>query len=83
MRCQLQVVRIDAHQRLAALDGLARIDEPLNDFARHTKAQIALDSGGHDSRECTSRGGRILDDSDPDQRRLAAGIGCRGLAASG
>ncbi|MCY1329328.1 hypothetical protein D9M69_149220 [compost metagenome] len=51
VRRQLQVVRVDAHERLAALDGLAGIDQTLQHFARDTKAQVALDPGGNGSRE--------------------------------
>ncbi len=61
LRCQLEVHDIDTHQRLAALYRLAAVHEPGGDFARDTKAEVALhardDDAGERSRGLDCRGG--------------------------
>ena len=58
---------VDPHERLSDLDGLAGIDQPLGDFARYPKTQIALDTGRNDTGEPARRGLGGLDRRDPDQ----------------
>ena len=72
---------VDPHERLAGLDGLAGIDQPLGDFARYPKTQIALDAGRNDTRESARRGLGGLDRGDPDQ--LGSGSRIAGWAGRG
>jgi hypothetical protein len=58
---QLQIGGIDAHQRLAALDGLAGIDQPLQYLAGDAETEVALDPGGDGAGECAGGGFRLLD----------------------
>jgi hypothetical protein len=51
MHCKLQIHRIDAHERLAALDGLACIHQPFQHLPGDAEAQVALDAGGYGAGE--------------------------------
>jgi len=53
MRCKLQIDGVDAHERLAAFDGLPGIHKPLQHLAGDAKPQVALHPGGYGSRERT------------------------------
>ncbi len=48
---ELQIDRVDAHERLPALDGLPRIDKAFQHLAGHTEAEVALHPGSDDPRE--------------------------------
>ena len=47
MRCEPQIDGIDAHEWLAAFDGLSRVYKPLQHLAGDAKAQVALDSSSY------------------------------------
>ena len=79
---QLQVLGIDAHQRLAALDGLSGVHQPLQHLAGNAETQIALDPSADGAGERPGRGRRGLHRGHAHQRRLGAGI-CDGLLATG
>ena len=46
MHSELQIDRVDAHERLPALDGLPRIHEPFQYLAGDSETQIALHPSG-------------------------------------
>ena len=48
---ELEIRRVEAHERLAGADGLPGVDQPLDHLARDAEAEIALDPGGDDARE--------------------------------
>ncbi|GLH21296.1 hypothetical protein BR1R3_40380 [Pseudomonas atacamensis] len=50
-RLQAEVDRVEAHQRLAALDRLPGINQTLEYLARNAKAQIALGARSDDAGE--------------------------------
>ena len=50
---KLEIGGIHAHERLAAFDGLPRIDKPFQHFAGNPKAHIALHPDRYGSRERT------------------------------
>ncbi len=51
MRSELQIDWVDAHEGLAAPDGLARIRKPLQHLAGDTEPEVALHPGSDDPRE--------------------------------
>ena len=79
---QLQVLGIDAHQRLAALDGLSGVHQPLQHLAGNAETQIALDPGADGAGERPGGGRRGLHRGHAHQGRLGPGI-CDGLLATG
>ena len=51
LRSQLEIDRVDAHQGLAALDGLPCIHQPLQNLAGDAKSEVALYPRDYGSRE--------------------------------
>ena len=49
---ETQISIVDTHERLAGLYLLTGIDEPLDNLARHAKAEIALDPRSYRAGEC-------------------------------
>jgi hypothetical protein len=48
---EAQVRGIDAHERLAALDGLPGINQAFQDLSGDSEAEVALHAGRNDSGE--------------------------------
>ncbi|MNQ79039.1 hypothetical protein D3C85_939690 [compost metagenome] len=57
---QAQVDRVQTHQCLAPRHGLPGVDQPLEDFARYAKTEIALDACRHHPGKRTRCSGRAL-----------------------
>src|SRR5437867_2876080 len=65
-----QVRGIDTHERLAASDGLPRINQAFQDLPGDSEPQVALHAGRDDAGKRTLRLDGDLDSLDPYQRRL-------------
>jgi hypothetical protein len=48
---KIEILLIEAYERLAGADVLPGIDEALDHLARHAKSEIALDARGDDARK--------------------------------
>ncbi|MCY1384601.1 hypothetical protein D9M69_728810 [compost metagenome] len=79
---ELQIDGVEAHQRLPAFDHLPGIHKPLQHLAGDAKAQVALDPSRYGPGEGARIGNCGLRGSGTHQRRFAAWIGLRFLAAS-
>lgn len=73
-RGEPQVRGIDAHERLAALDGLPGIDQALQDLAGNAKSQVALHPRGNNAGERTLGLDGDFHRSHPHQRNLGLRI---------
>src|SRR5688572_4391991 len=56
------------------MNGLPGVDQPFDHLSRDTKAEIALDPGGDDTRECPLGGFCRLGDRDPDELLSLTGV---------
>jgi hypothetical protein len=78
-RSEPQVRGIDAHERLAALDGLPGIDQAFQDLAGNAEPQVALHPRCDDAGERTLRVDGRLHRGDPHEGSLCSrvnGSGC-------
>ena len=64
---EVEILRIEAHERLAGVNLLADIDEALDHLARNAKTEIALDTRRNNPRECPPGGHGRLRASDLDE----------------
>ena len=64
---EIEILLVEAHERLAGVNLLADIDEALDHLARNAKAEIALHARRNDARECPLGGHGRLRDGDLDE----------------
>jgi hypothetical protein len=76
---EIEILLVEAHERLAGLDILPNVNEALDHLARNAKAEIALDARRNDARECPlGYPGRLCDGGLDKPRSLARiGLRCR------
>jgi hypothetical protein len=80
--CRQRVVRrIDAHQRLSAVDDLACVDQSRHHLAADAEAEVALHAGPDNAGEFPIASFGHPGRCDPDQWRIGARVRC-GSAAS-